>query len=103
MSCRGFLISTTSYIQQILAENDRLKRGVNDDESHDETAQTSNADDEKQGHNPLIEKDAWFLPYDPSPIYIGEAACSGFSTRVRQTLNPKENHIPRTSFIKGEV
>lgn len=92
---------SSSYIQQILAENDRLKRGVNDDESIDGTAQASNTDDEKQGENPLIQKEAWFLPYDPSPIYIGEAACTGFSTRLRQLLVnvEAETHIPRTHFI----
>ncbi|THW52527.1 hypothetical protein D6D21_00961 [Aureobasidium pullulans] len=80
-----------SYIQQLLAENDRLKRNVNDDESHNGiTEDTNGDDDEKRGDNPLIEKEAWFLPYDPSPIYIGEAACTGFSTRVRQLLvNPQ--------------
>jgi len=77
---------------------------VNDDESHNgATEDTNEDDDKKRGDNPLIEKEAWFLPYDPSPIYIGEAACTGFSTRVRQLLVSveAENHIPRTSFIKG--
>ncbi|KAH0032267.1 putative fungal-specific transcription factor, partial [Aureobasidium melanogenum] len=91
-----------SYIQQLLDENERLKRGVNDDTSHGDTTEVANGDDERRGDNPLIEKEAWFMPYDPSPIYIGEAACTGFSTRVRQLLVSveAESHIPRTSFIK---
>jgi hypothetical protein len=95
----------TSYIQQLIDENERLKRSVNDDTSHEDVTETKNGDDddERRGDNPLIHKEAWFMPYDPSPIYIGEAACTGFSTRVRQLLVSveAENHIPRTSFIKG--
>ena len=98
------ILMQLSYIQQLLDENERLKRSVNDDTSHEDITEITNADDERRGDNPLIEKEAWFMPYDPSPIYIGEAACTGFSTRVRQLLVSveAENHIPRTSFIKGK-
>jgi hypothetical protein len=97
------ILMQPSYIQQLLDENERLKRSVNDDTSHEDITEATNADDERRGDNPLIHKEAWFMPYDPSPIYIGEAACTGFSTRVRQLLVSveAENHIPRTSFIKG--
>lgn len=100
---KNIILMQPSYIQQLLDENERLKRSVNDDTSHEDVTEVTNADDERRGDNPLIEKDAWFMPYDPSPIYIGEAACTGFSTRVRQLLVSveAENHIPRTSFIKG--
>ncbi|KAG9809135.1 hypothetical protein KCU63_g21697, partial [Aureobasidium melanogenum] len=40
-----------SYIQQLLDENERLKRGVNDDTSHEDTTEVTNGDDERRGDN----------------------------------------------------
>lgn len=53
-------------------------------------------------NNPLIEDDAWFVPHDQSPIYIGEAACTAFSSRFQQLLlnTQAETHIPRTHYIQ---
>ncbi|THY40903.1 hypothetical protein D6C97_09986 [Aureobasidium pullulans] len=92
-----------SYIQQLLAENDRLKRNVNDDESHNGiTEDTNGDDDEKRGDNPLIEKEAWFLPYDPSPIYIGEAAYpqldAALNTTAQWPSRPQAFLLVNTAF-----
>lgn len=52
--------------------------------------------------NPLLGDQAWFYPYDPSapPIYMGEAACTAFATRLRQFLtgNPGTAHVTRTQY-----
>lgn len=46
--------------------------------------------------------DAWFVPLDQSPIFIGEAACTAFSSRLRQLLlhTQAEIHIARTHYIQ---
>ncbi|PWY68452.1 fungal-specific transcription factor [Aspergillus heteromorphus CBS 117.55] len=52
--------------------------------------------------NPLVGERAWFYPYDPSapPIFMGEAACTAFATRLRQFLtgNPSTAHVTRTQY-----
>ncbi|KAH8800284.1 putative C6 transcription factor [Xylogone sp. PMI_703] len=56
--------------------------------------------------NPLIEDKAWFVPDNASrqPIYIGEAACTAFGTRLRQFLNRNEPVAPlsRTKYSKDK-
>lgn len=56
--------------------------------------------------NPLIEDRAWFVPDNASrqPIYIGEAACTAFGTRLRQFLNGNEPVAPlsRSSYSKDK-
>ena len=52
--------------------------------------------------NPLVRDDAWFVPLDESPIFIGEAACTAFSSRLRQLLlhTQAEIHIARTHYVQ---
>lgn len=56
--------------------------------------------------NPLIEDKAWFVPDNASrqPIYIGEAACTAFGTRLRQFLHGNEPVAPlsRSSYSKDK-
>lgn len=62
---------------------------------------------EKGVVNPLIEDRAWFEPYTITdlPVYVGEAACTAFTTRLRQALDISSGqaaHIPRFHFISDE-
>ncbi|KAE8552702.1 hypothetical protein EYB25_004081 [Talaromyces marneffei] len=54
--------------------------------------------------NPLIEDKAWFVTDSASwqPIYIGEAACTAFGTRLRQFMNGNEPVAPlsRSKYSK---
>lgn len=57
--------------------------------------------------NPLIEDRAWFVPDNAStqPVYIGEAACTAFGTRLRQFLSGNEPVTPlsRPSYFKDRA
>lgn len=54
--------------------------------------------------NPLMEDKAWFVPDNSSwqPLYIGEAACTAFGTRLRQFLTGNEPVAPlsRSKYSK---
>ncbi|KAL5338845.1 fungal-specific transcription factor domain-containing protein [Aspergillus crustosus] len=107
-----------SYIEQILTENRRLKEQSTSSANTPENA----ADNPEPGlpradaapddgntsvRNPLIGDRAWFHAYDPSapPIFVGEAACTAFSTRFRQFLTGSNAtaHIRRTQYVKEEI
>ncbi|KAK4865887.1 hypothetical protein LT330_008980 [Penicillium expansum] len=103
------------YLDQILAENQRLKErsitsaqvAETNDPSQRRPSRTADAPDGTGIQNPLIGDRAWFHRYDPSspPIYIGEAACSAFATRFRRFLsgNSAMPHIPRTQWEREET
>ncbi|KAJ5504531.1 Major facilitator superfamily domain general substrate transporter [Penicillium fimorum] len=104
-----------NYLDQILAENQRLKdRSITSaqvDETNDPSqrhpSRTADVPDGTGIQNPLIGDRAWFHRYDPSspPIYIGEAACSAFATRFRRFLsgNSAMPHITRTQYEREEA
>ncbi|CAG8383697.1 unnamed protein product [Penicillium salamii] len=102
-----------NYLDQILAENQRLREqsttSAQAAEIHDPQRAPSRPADAPDGtgiQNPLIGDRAWFHRYDPSspPIYIGEAACSAFATRFRRFLtgNSAMPHIARTQYEREE-
>ncbi|OQE43197.1 hypothetical protein PENCOP_c003G05258 [Penicillium coprophilum] len=103
------------YLDQILAENQRLKErsitsaqvAETNDPSQRHPSRTADVPDGTGIQNPLIGDRAWFHRYDPSspPIYIGEAACSAFATRFRRFLsgNSAMPHIPRTQYEREEA
>ncbi|KAJ5779234.1 transcriptional regulator family: Fungal Specific TF [Penicillium paradoxum] len=103
-----------NYLDQILAENQRLKERsiasarvaeINDTAQRAASRQPE-VSDGNGIQNPLIGDRAWFHRYDPSspPIYIGEAACSAFATRFRRFLtgNSAMPHIARTQYEREE-
>ncbi|CEJ61787.1 hypothetical protein PMG11_10306 [Penicillium brasilianum] len=109
-----------NYLDQLLAENRRLKeQSVTSADAteasgrpHTERALSRHADatdapDTTSIQNPIIGERAWFHRYDSSspPIYIGEAACSAFATRFRRFLtgNNATAHITRTQWEREEV
>ncbi|KAJ5699904.1 hypothetical protein N7536_002917 [Penicillium majusculum] len=104
-----------AYLDQILAENQRLKErsitsaqvAETNDPVQRGPSRTADAPDGTGIQNPLIGDRAWFHRYDPSspPIYIGEAACSAFATRFRRFLsgNSAMPHIPRTQYEREET
>jgi proline utilization trans-activator len=57
--------------------------------------------------NPLIEDKAWFVKDHTStqPVYIGEAACTAFGTRLRQFLSGNEPvaPLPRSVYVEDAV
>ncbi|PYH87930.1 fungal-specific transcription factor [Aspergillus ellipticus CBS 707.79] len=106
-----------SYLQQLKAENRRLREQPSPSASATEADQDAadrgpsrpaEAPDESNPsvRNPLIGDRAWFHPYDPSapPIFVGEAACTAFATRFRRFLTGSNAtaHIPRTQYVKDE-
>ncbi|KAL2866439.1 transcription factor domain-containing protein [Aspergillus lucknowensis] len=107
-----------SYLEQVLAENRRLKEQSNSSANTPEASQGDGSTDPDRSEgapeeestsirNPLIGDRAWFHAYDPAapPIFIGEAACTAFATRFRQFLTGSSAtaHIRRTQYVKEEV
>ncbi|KAJ5908884.1 Major facilitator superfamily domain general substrate transporter [Penicillium taxi] len=111
-----------SYLDQLLAENQRLKElsvtsadvtEMNDPPNLERYEpniilnEHMDAPDATSIQNPIIGDRAWFHRYDPSspPIYIGEAACSAFATRLRRFLtgNNTTAHITRTQWEREET
>ncbi|KAK0128772.1 hypothetical protein ONS95_000723 [Cadophora gregata] len=97
-----------SYIDQLLAENERLRdrpgTPTRDAPSDIEPRRVEDhADPDQSRRNPIIGDQAWFQSYDPvaPPIYVGEAACTAFATRLRRFLtgNTTAAHIPRTQYM----
>ncbi|KAL4874101.1 hypothetical protein BDV12DRAFT_191964 [Aspergillus spectabilis] len=111
-------IVKSNYIEQILAENRRLKEqsassantpeGGPGDNPEPDRSRTDAVPDEGNTsvRNPLIGDRAWFHAYDPSapPIFVGEAACTAFATRFRQFLTGTNAtaHIRRTQYVKEQ-
>ncbi|KAJ5102709.1 Major facilitator superfamily domain general substrate transporter [Penicillium argentinense] len=116
-----------AYLDQLLAENRRLKEqsvtSADATEANDPPqerywatpdtklrrgpSRPADATDPTSIQNPIIGDRAWFHRYDPSspPIYIGEAACSAFATRFRRFLtgNNATAHIARTQWEREET
>ncbi|KAJ5101571.1 Major facilitator superfamily domain general substrate transporter [Penicillium alfredii] len=105
-----------AYLDQLLAENQRLKEQsrtsapvaeANDSTQERGPSRPADAPDATSIQNPLIDDRAWFHRYDPSspPIYVGEAACSAFATRFRRFLtgNSATAHITRTQWEREET
>ncbi|KFZ16540.1 hypothetical protein V502_05055 [Pseudogymnoascus sp. VKM F-4520 (FW-2644)] len=102
------------YLQQVLAENERLKRSTGVGSTSPTTGVTDvphpreeSSNPEENLSNPLVQDRAWFVPYDVAnpPVYIGEAACTAFATRFRQALAEFQGsapHIPRIHYTQDE-
>ncbi|KAJ5721038.1 Major facilitator superfamily domain general substrate transporter [Penicillium malachiteum] len=113
----GLTITEYSYLEQLVAENRRLKEQSVTSADATETRDPPQAEhtasrpveapDATSIQNPLIGDRAWFHRYDPSspPIYIGEAACSAFATRFRRFLtgNNALAHIARTQWTREQT
>ncbi|RDW74660.1 transcription factor domain-containing protein [Aspergillus mulundensis] len=112
-----------SYLEQILAEIQRLRAQSASSANTPEARPGPEADHTRLGpdgqdeagnendnstsvRNPIIGDRAWFHAYDPSapPIFVGEAACTAFATRFRQFLTGSNAtaHIRRTQYVKEE-
>jgi proline utilization trans-activator len=70
-------------------------------------AETTLEDPDVDIRNPLIGDKAWFVKDQGStqPVYIGEAACTAFGTRLRQFLNGNEPvaPLPRSVYTTDAV
>lgn len=98
-----------SYLDQLLSENEQLRAQVHfrpgaasPPTPVARRGSNSHSDSHSPVRNPLLGERAWFYLYDPSapPIYMGEAACTAFATRLRQFLtgNPETVHVTRTQY-----
>ncbi|GLA97615.1 hypothetical protein ABZX51_005601 [Aspergillus tubingensis] len=96
-----------SYLDELLTQNARLReqlRSVSTPQSSSATTAEGSIPQETYPpvQNPLLGERAWFYPYDPSapPIYMGDAACTAFATRLRQFLtgDPNTAHVARTQY-----
>lgn len=86
-----------------LKQQDPSPQSDDQQQSHSNTPELSATTD---SGNPLVRDDAWFVPLDESTIYIGEAACTAFSSRLRQLLlhTQAEIHIARTHYVQdGQI
>ena len=88
-----------------MKEIERLKKHASTPQSDDQQQSQDNTPEPSattNSGNPLVRDDAWFVPPDQSPIFIGEAACTAFSSRLRQLLlhTQAEIHIARTHYIQ---
>ncbi|KFY97034.1 hypothetical protein V498_02328 [Pseudogymnoascus sp. VKM F-4517 (FW-2822)] len=102
------------YLQQVLAENARLKSSTAVGSTSPIEGVTvvphlreEPSNPEENLSNPLIQDRAWFVPHDVAnpPVYIGEASCTAFATRFRQALAEFQGatpHIPRTHYTQDE-
>jgi proline utilization trans-activator len=85
-----------SYINDLLKEIERLKQQTSTPQSENQQKSQSNTPEPSaatNSGNPLVRDDAWFVPLDQSPIFIGEAACTAFSSRLRQVLLARTHYI----------
>ncbi|PYH34215.1 Zn(II)2Cys6 transcription factor [Aspergillus neoniger CBS 115656] len=96
-----------SYLDELLTQNARLReqlRSISTSQSPSATTAEGSIPQESYPpvQNPLLGERAWFYPYDPSapPIYMGDAACTAFATRLRQFLtgDPNTAHVARTQY-----
>ncbi|RAK86297.1 fungal-specific transcription factor [Aspergillus costaricaensis CBS 115574] len=96
-----------SYLDELLTQNAQLReqlRSISTPQSSSATTAEGSIPQESYPpvQNPLLGERAWFYPYDPSapPIYMGDAACTAFATRLRQFLtgDPNTAHVARTQY-----
>ncbi|GLA13099.1 hypothetical protein AnigIFM62618_009621 [Aspergillus niger] len=96
-----------SYLDELLTQNAQLReqlRSISTPQSSSVTTAEGSVPQESYPpvQNPLLGERAWFYPYDPSapPIYMGDAACTAFATRLRQFLtgDPNTAHVARTQY-----
>ncbi|OJZ81024.1 hypothetical protein ASPFODRAFT_146733 [Aspergillus luchuensis CBS 106.47] len=96
-----------SYLDELLTQNAQLReqlRSISTPQSSSATTADGSIPQESYPpvQNPLLGERAWFYPYDPSapPIYMGDAACTAFATRLRQFLtgDPNTAHVARTQY-----
>ncbi|KAG9513670.1 putative fungal-specific transcription factor, partial [Aureobasidium melanogenum] len=99
-----------SYINDLLKEIERLKQQAftpqSDNRQQQSYSNTPEPSATTDSGNPLVRDDAWFVPLDESPIFIGEAACTAFSSRLRQLLlhTQAEIHMPRITYVQdGQI
>ncbi|PYI11498.1 fungal-specific transcription factor [Aspergillus sclerotiicarbonarius CBS 121057] len=96
-----------SYLDELLSQNSQLKeqlRALSTPQSSPASIAEGSVPQESHPpvQNPLLGDRAWFYPYDTSapPIYMGDAACTAFATRLRQFLtgDPNTAHVARTQY-----
>ncbi|PWY94559.1 hypothetical protein BO94DRAFT_457304, partial [Aspergillus sclerotioniger CBS 115572] len=89
-----------SYLEQLIKDSEELRRNRQRGGGNSSTLDKSDSNT----RNPLLQDQAWFQPYegDTLPVFVSEAACTGFATRLCQCLDGDSapvSHIPRNRYI----
>ncbi|PYI33575.1 hypothetical protein BP00DRAFT_423991 [Aspergillus indologenus CBS 114.80] len=98
-----------SYLEQLIRDSEELRQYQLRCKSHvlptidQQTSPTEGSDTKTR--NALLEDRPWFHAHDglALPIYVSEAACTGFATRLCQCLDGDKSavpHIPRTRYVE---
>jgi len=122
----------SSYIEQLIAENKQLKE--NDSQSIGTLYSPSSplprrhkdfggmnltpmmiatthvpvnpgTVEERAVQNPLVDQQARFVTHSGNQVYIGEANCTSFSSRLRQVVlsTTEETYVIRTHFVEDSA
>ena len=89
---------TTRYIEDLVSENQQLRRSSSSRPANEESAATL-------PNGPGFAEAPWFVNADAlhTPILIAEASDSAFATRFRQAMsNGQHGHILRVNFLSDE-
>ncbi|KAJ9238576.1 putative C6 transcription factor [Paecilomyces variotii] len=88
-------------------EDQRRQHGRSNHPGSNEAGEGGPSNPDGDIRNPLIEDRAWFVRDQVStqPVYIGEAACNAFGTRLRQFLSGDEPMapLPQSNYVKHKA
>ncbi|KAG8356141.1 hypothetical protein FVEN_g6006 [Fusarium venenatum] len=101
------------YIDDLVAENERLRNQNADPKPHPETTisdvaipSTNQIEAPSTLQGTLLEERPWFFDMNVlhTPVLIGEASDAAFATRFRQAISePGHSHIPRVNYAPDET
>lgn len=110
---RSHYINQDRYIDDLVAENQRLRNQSVDPKPHHEAdtldapiAPTGQAEAPSSLQGTLLEERPWFFDMNVlhTPVLIGEASDAAFATRFRQAISePGHSHIPRVNYAPDET
>ncbi|KAM0490622.1 hypothetical protein ACHAP8_011392 [Fusarium lateritium] len=104
---------STAYIDDLVAENERLRNQNTNPKAHPETTisdvaipSTNQIEAPSTLQGTLLEERPWFFDMNilHTPVLIGEASDAAFATRFRQAISePGHSHIPRVNYAPDET
>ncbi|RAL09417.1 uncharacterized protein BO97DRAFT_168384 [Aspergillus homomorphus CBS 101889] len=97
-----------SYLERLIEDSEELRQyRLNSRNTICNSLESGHPSTEKNDfnpHNPLLEDRPWFQTHEglALPVFISEAACTGFATRLCQCLDGEGivvSHIPRMQYV----
>ncbi|RAK81345.1 Zn(II)2Cys6 transcription factor [Aspergillus fijiensis CBS 313.89] len=98
-----------SYLEQLIRDSEELRKHRLRSQSHvlptiEQHPFSATERSDTRTRNPLLEDRPWFQTHEglALPVYVSEAACTGFATRLCQCLDGNKSatpHILRTRLI----